>query len=171
MGGPRKTKVVAGVETATIHNNLDPLVANMGHQNGMAKLTEKAKFIEWLALPEDSRPDDIKTVSAFAKQYEVDRGTLYNWKNDPRVQREVYKLIGRSIKIEWLPNVMLAMYGAATSDKPSVQAAKVIIDMTETTMDMDSALAEQKPIESMSMEELRAELGEIIDLIDDKLDE
>lgn len=167
MGGPRKSKPAV----ATTHVNTDPLVANLGHKAGNARPDVKSEFIEWLATPKKQRDAGLKTYQAFADAYGVDRSTLYHWKRDPRVMREVYKVQGRSVQIDQLADIVEAQSVLARSgESGSTQAARFVVEMMEKTMTIDEAAAETDVLEEMSLEELQAKMVEYQDHIADLID-
>ena len=54
--------------------------------------TTQMLFIEWMALPNEERPDDVRTQRAFAKAHGVHENTLVSWKKIPGFTDAVYDL-------------------------------------------------------------------------------
>ncbi len=159
MGGTRKTK--------------DKILPIRPLENGHVKMAEREAFAQWLVMPPDER--EPRTQAALAKELGVTPVILSNWKANQSFMRAVYKSAGRSMRLDWLEPILKHQYAIAISRsaKPSesTHAAKFLMSVMEKTMDLDDALEDaQRPIESMSLDELRVELSDIVDLIDDKID-
>ena len=86
--------------------------------------TTQMLFIEWMALPNEERPDDVRTQRAFAKAHGVHENTLVSWKKIPGFTDAVYNLglaylggevgqfllaLSRKAKKEDVPAIKLAL--------------------------------------------------------------
>ena len=158
MGGTRK-----GPERITT-----PMMAKP-----RTKPDEREAFAQWLLTPKAER--EPATAKAFGEAIGVHEKTLSMWKRDRSFMRSVYQAAAGSLRIEWLGPILDRQRMIATHDgfsaSESTSAAKFLVTAMEKAMAMEEAIDDaQRPIETMSLDELRAELGSIVDLIDDKID-
>jgi len=120
--------------------------------------TTQKLFIEWLALPIDQRPEDIRSQRAFAKAHDVHENTLTSWKKIPGFTDEVYELglaylggdvgqilraLSRRAKKEDVPAIKLAL---EVLDKyhpaPTVGVGAVIVCGADRMKDISDKVAQ-----------------------------
>lgn len=119
-----------------------------------ARLFRMERYAEWYAAPALER--EPATKKAMAELLGVSAETLRDYESDPRFQRKLMELIGSTIKVHKLPDVINALYAQASDPQHprSVQAANTLLRWIEDTTPKDTKGA----LEDMSLEELRAEL-------------
>lgn len=161
MGGTRRSK------------DLNPIVAIRVLEHDNVKVAEREAFAQWLITPPDER--EFKTQTAFAEAHGVTKESLSHWKANQQFMRQVYRRAGSVIRLDWIQPIMRHQYEIATSKnvKPSesTSAAKFLIAVMEVTMSLEEAIEDaQRPIEALSLDELREELAEIVDIMDEKIE-
>lgn len=86
---------------------------------GIEKVPEFLKFIEWLSIPKAFR--EPKTQKELALQLQVDEATLSDWKKRPQIWDEVVDRTKQWAR-ERTPNVIAALYRKAIKDGMSFEA-------------------------------------------------
>lgn len=164
MGGPRRSKTsTQRTERVTREQTVEDI----------RKPDEREAFAQWLITPKLERVP--LTMRALADELGVTEMTLTNWKRNKTFMRQVYVANGRNAKVEWERAILERQYeiaiGGSQRPSDSTAAAKLLLGIMKEVVELEDAVEDAvRPIEDMSLEELRAELGSIVDLIDDKID-
>ncbi len=125
---------------------------------------EKARFVDWLCLPEKER--EPASMAKMADALGVSGQTLRNWKRDPIVISQVKNRLQSVISIQYLPGIVESLrVQAMDPDHPrSVQASKLLIEMMEKA---ESSQVEI-PLAEKSNEELKVMAAALYDEFDDR---
>ena len=108
---------------------------------------KQRRFQEWIAVPAKHRPDHLKNDEAFAKEFNVGKSRLNQWKMIPGFWDETYRY-AKSIVGDSMGQILESMVNEATMG--SVQAAKLCLQILEVFHEkVDVNNTYEEPLEIM----------------------
>lgn len=105
--------------------------------DSQAKQMRQAAYIEWLVLPRELR--DPPTKRAVADLLGVTTATLLNYEKERSFKDEVQRRLGAAFRVDDLSDVFASLVTQAkdTSNPRSVAAAKVLVEWSERSSDLE----------------------------------
>jgi DNA-binding XRE family transcriptional regulator len=124
------------------------------HNSAEAKRARQALYLEWLALPRESR--DPRTKTEMAAKLGCTIQTLISYEKDPAFCNEVSRRLGMTFKVDRLSQVFEALYQTATdvTSKSQVAASRTILEWFDKTQAVTAT-----DFSEMTDEQLRAALA------------